>query len=163
MSDQTTGAQPAPFVHEIRVMWGHCDPAKIAYTGHIPWWALESINAWWEAHLGGDGWYQLELDRNVGTPFVHMSLDFRSPITPRHRLMCEVRPMRLGTSSIEFRVVGRQNGTLCFEGRFVCVFIIADQFKSQPAPADIRAVVEPFLPPNEHDTASKTVTPSEFV
>ena len=23
------------FVHEIRVGWGHCDPAQIAYTGHL--------------------------------------------------------------------------------------------------------------------------------
>lgn len=145
MNDQK-GAPPSPaFVHEIRVAWGDCDPARIAYTGRIPNWALDAINAWWEHHLGG-GWYQLELDRNIGTPFVHMSLDFRSPITPRHRLMCEAGPVRLGTTSIEFRVVGRQDGILCFEGRFVCVFTIADKFRTQPAPPEIRAIVEPLLP-----------------
>lgn len=130
------------FEHEIRVAWGDCDPAKIAYTGRIPWWALDAINAWWEEHLGGDGWFQMELDRNVGTPFVHMSLDFRSVITPRHRLVCKVGPERLGSSSITFRVEGYQDGTLCFEGTFVCVFIVADAFKPQPAPPDIRALVE---------------------
>lgn len=140
-AEETTG-----FAHEIRVAWGDCDPARIAYTGRIPNWALDAIDAWWEHHLGGDGWYQMELDRNLGTPFVHMSLDFRAPVTPRHRLMCAVAPVRLGTSSIEFRVVGRQGGVLCFEGRFVCVFIVADRFRSQPAPPDIRAIVEPLLP-----------------
>ena len=135
----------APFVHEIRVTWGDCDPAKIAYTGRLPAMALDAINAWWEAHLGGDGWFQMELDRNVGTPFVHMSLDFRSPVTPRHRLMCEVWPQKLGDKSITFRVDARQDGVLCFEGTFTCVFIIADQFKSQSAPADIRALVEPLI------------------
>lgn len=138
-------AKAPPFTHEIRVTWGDCDPAKIAYTARIPWFALDAIDAWWEHHMGGDGWYQLELDRNIGTPFVHMSLDFRSPVTPRHRLICEVWPSRLGTSSIEFRVDGRQDGVLCFEGRFVCVFTIADKFRSQPAPKEIRDVVTPLL------------------
>lgn len=141
---RTKSGQPA-FEHEIRVSWGDCDPARIAYTARIPWWALDAINAWWEEHLGGDGWYQLELDRNVGTPFVHMSLDFRAPVTPRHRLICKVGPTRLGTASIAFRVEGWQDGVLCFEGRFVCVFIVARDFRPQPAPADIRAVVEPRL------------------
>ena len=133
------------FIHEIRVTWGDCDPAKIAYTGRLPAMALDAINAWWEEHLGGDGWFQMELDRNVGTPFVHLSLDFRSPVTPRHRLRCEVWPQALGDKSITFRVDACQDGVLCFEGTFVCVFIIADQFKSQVVPADIRAFVEPLI------------------
>lgn len=135
----------APFIHEIRVTWGDCDPARIAYTGRLPAFSLEAINAWWEAHLDGDGWYQLELDRNVGTPFVHLSMDFCSPVTPRHRLMCEVWPSRLGEKSITFRINARQNGQLCFEGTFTCVFTVADAFKSQPAPPGIRAVVEPLI------------------
>ncbi|QBF33863.1 thioesterase family protein [Thalassococcus sp. S3] len=133
------------FCHEIRVTWGDCDPAKIAYTARLPWFALDAINAWWEHHLGGHGWYQLELDDNIGTPFVHMSMDFRAPVTPRHRLICETWPSKLGTSSIEFSMKGWQDGVLCFEGRFVCVFTIADQFKSQPAPRHIREVVEPLV------------------
>ena len=141
----TENAEKQVFEHEIRVAWGDCDPARIAYTARIPWWALDAINAWWEAHLDGDGWYQMELDRGVGTPFVHMSLDFRSPVTPRHRLICKVAPTRLGTSSIEFRVEGWQGGKLCFEGRFVCVFIVPIEIRPQPAPADIRAIVEPLI------------------
>lgn len=139
------GFAQSAYEHEIRVSWGDCDPAKIAYTGRIPNWALEAINAWWEAHLGGDGWFQMELDRGVGTPFVHMSLDFRSPITPRHRLMCKVAPTKLGTKSITFRVEGFQDDVLCFEGTFVCVFIVAKSFEPQAAPPDIRAIVEPLV------------------
>lgn len=131
--------------HEIRVTWADCDPAKIAYTGRIPNWALDAINGWWEAHLDGDGWYQMELDRNYGTPFVHMEIDFRHPVTPRHRLICKVRPVRLGEKSVTFRVEGFQDGILCFEGRFTSVFIIADQFRSRAAPDEVRAIIEPML------------------
>lgn len=135
------------FRHEIRVTWGHCDPARIAYTGHIPWWALDAIDAWWQAHLGGDaGWFHLELDRNIGTPFVRLEMDFRSPITPRHPLVCQVWPARLGTKSITFGVAGSQDATLCFDGLFTSVFTVADKFESQPAPPDLRALIEPHLP-----------------
>ena len=135
----------ASFIHEIRVTWGDCDPARIAYTARLPWFSLDAINAWWEAHLGGDGWFQLEMDRNIGTPFVNLNMDFRHPVTPRHRLLCEVWPSRLGNKSVTFAVVGRQDGIICFEGKFTNVFMIADQFKSQSAPEELRAVIEPLL------------------
>lgn len=134
------------FEHEIRVTWGDCDPARIAYTGRLPMFALDAINAWWEHHLG-EGWYQMELDRNVGTPFVHMALNFRLPVTPRHRLICRVWPTRLGETSVAFHVEARQNGELSFEGDFVCVFTVARYFRKSPPPNDIRAIVEAEIRP----------------
>ncbi len=132
-----------PFVYEVRIGWGHCDPAQIAYTAHLPRFALEAIDAWWEHQLDGDGWFELTIDRNIGIPFVHMSFDFFAPVTPRARLLCEVRPVRLGTSSTEFRVDTSQDGTLCFSGRFVSVFVVSEGHAQKiPAPADIREVVE---------------------
>jgi len=135
------------FRYDIGIGWGDCDPAKIVYTANIPGYALKAINAWWEHHLDGDGWFQLELDRNIGTPFVHMSLDFKSPITPRHKLNCDVWPARLGETSIDFRVDGLQDGVLCFEGRFTCVFIVASEFKKQAPPKEIRDIILPKIIP----------------
>ncbi|SMX50207.1 acyl-CoA thioesterase [Maliponia aquimaris] len=135
----------SPYTHEIRVTWGDCDPAQIVYTARIPCFALDAINAWWEDRLG-QGWYQLELDRGLGTPFVHMSLDFRHPITPRHRLLCRVWPARLGETSIDFRVDGEQGGKTCFEGRFTCVFVEAAGFAKTAPPPDIRDLVQAHLP-----------------
>lgn len=145
MDAVNTDTQVRPFFHEIRVTWGDCDPARIAYSGRLPCFALDAINAWWEEHLGGDGWFQMEVDRNLGTPFVHMSLDFKTPVTPRHRLMCQVSLVRLGGSSIEFQVDAYQNDILCFSGRFVCVAIVADKFRAQSVPKDIRDVIGPLV------------------
>lgn len=136
---------PRAFEYPIHVTWGDCDPARIAYTGRLPEFALLAINGWWEHHLDGDGWYQMEMDRGFGTPFVHLSLNFKSPVTPRHRLMCEVFPTALGTRSISFAVIGRQDGVTCFEGRFTCVFTEAGSVKTLPAPRDIRAIVTPLI------------------
>lgn len=144
--------EPRPadaFCHDIRVTWGDCDPARIAYTGRLPWFALDAINAWWEENLGGDGWFEMELDRNVGTPFVRLEMDFFHPVTPRHRLQCSVWPVQLGTTSIAFRVDAEQDGRLCFSTRTVSVFITADRFAKQPPPEDIRAIVQTHLPASE--------------
>lgn len=141
--------EPRPanaLAHAINVTWGDCDPARIVYTARLPWFALDAINAWWEAHLDGDGWFQMELDRNVGTPFVRLEMDFRAPVTPRHPLICHVWPSRLGETSVEFRVDGEQDGRHCFSTRTVSVFIAADQFHKQPPPEDIRRLVEAHIP-----------------
>ncbi|MCP4183763.1 MAG: acyl-CoA thioesterase [Hyphomicrobiales bacterium] len=130
-----------PFVHDIRVGWADCDPAMIAFTGRIPYFALESIDAWWEYFVGVN-WYELNLDRDIGTPFVHMSLDFRTPVTPRHKLKCQVKLLKVGKSSLRFSVRGSQNGILCFEGEFVTVTVVAKTMRSQPSPPDLREILD---------------------
>lgn len=37
---------PLTHIHDIRVTWGDFDPARIACTGRLPWFALDAINAW---------------------------------------------------------------------------------------------------------------------
>ncbi len=130
-------AAPKPFFHEIRVSWADCDPARIAYTGRIPYFALEAIDCWWEAHIGDD-WFRMNVDKDIGTPFVHLSIDFRSPVTPREKLVCEVRLIRLGESSVRFAVEGRQGERLCFEGEFVEVIVEAAAHKKTTVPPDYR-------------------------
>ncbi|MBL4646782.1 MAG: acyl-CoA thioesterase [Rhizobiales bacterium] len=138
------------YVHEIRVTWGDCDPARIAYTGRLPWFALDAINAWWEEHNGGDGWFQLEVDHNIGTPFVRLEMDFKHPVTPRHRLQCHVWPTRLGETSIEFRVDGVQDGKTCFSTRTISVFITAKEFQKSPPPQNIRDILQRHIPADEN-------------
>ena len=130
-----------PFTHQIRVGWADCDPAKIAYTGRIPYFALEAIDAWW-GHTVGDDWFRMNVDDGIGTPFVHLSMDFRSPVTPRHALLCQVHLLKLGTSSIRFSVKGFQNEVLCFEGEFVEVFVEAGAMTKTGVPEKFR---EPLM------------------
>ncbi|MGH6923709.1 MAG: acyl-CoA thioesterase [Propylenella sp.] len=133
--EEAESAAHPPYVHAIDVRWSDCDPARIAYTGRIPGFALDAIDAWWADAVGHD-WYRMNLDRNIGTPFVHLDIDFRAPVTPRHPLLCEVALTRVGRRSCSFRVVGRQDGRVCFEGAFVSAFVIADEFKPIDVPAE---------------------------
>lgn len=131
----------AAFEHEITVGWADCDPAAIAFTGRIPYFALAAIDAFWREVVGTD-WYALNLDQNVGTPFVHLSLDFTAPVTPRHTLRCAVEVLKLGNTSITFRVTGRQAHATCWVGRFICVFVISDAMEPRRPPAEIAARIQ---------------------
>ncbi|MDE2016563.1 MAG: acyl-CoA thioesterase [Hyphomicrobiales bacterium] len=143
MTDERRPAET--FEHVIRVGWGDCDPARIVFTGRIPSFALDAIDAFWERATGVGGWFENELDHGVGMPFVHMSLDFRQPIGPRHRLVCRVFPVALGKTSVTLRVEGRQDGALCFEGRFVEVFVDPATFSKRPPPERIVEALAPYL------------------
>ena len=128
---------PSVFSHDIKVRWANCDPANIAYTGNLANFSLEAIDAWWEKHTGSD-WYTMNIDRNIGLPFVHMSIDFIFPVTPKHLLECQVRLIKLGTNSIRFAVAGIQNNTRCFTGEFVEAFVDAKAHKKTPMPDGFR-------------------------
>ncbi len=132
-------------VHPITVTWGDCDPARIAYTGRLPWFALDAINGWWTA-IVGHGWYHMEIDQNLGTPFVKLNMEFFQPVTPRHELLCHVWPERLGETSIAFRVDGEQDGVLCFSTETVSVFTTADQFTKAKPPQSLSQIIAQHLP-----------------
>lgn len=106
--------------------------------------ALEAIEAWWKANLGMD-WYEMVVDRDFGLPFVHMSTDFRAPVTPRHKLVCEVRLLRVGRSSVRFGVRGLQNGVFCFEGEFVEAAVAAAAHEKTALPPEMRAALEALV------------------
>ncbi len=131
-------------MHHRRIAWWDTDAARIAYTVRFPQFCMEAIEAWFIDRLGTD-WYALN-ESGRGTPFVHLSIDFRSPLTPRDALATTVALARAGGSSLEFRVTGRASEEqLVFDGRFVCVFVATDGgagHKPIPVPDEFRAAVD---------------------
>jgi acyl-CoA thioesterase FadM len=130
------------FVHRYRVQFSDTDAARIAYTGRIADMALDAIDAWYVARLGTD-WFALNLDHAIGAPFVHMSFDFRAPLSPRDELLSTVRLTKAGRSSLSFTVTGRAatSQRVCFDAKFVSVFIDRDTGRSRPAPAFLAAAI----------------------
>ena len=123
-------------MYRRQVRWADSDPAMIAYTGRLPEMCLEAIEAWCRERLG-HGWYEMNRDLGVGTPFVHLSVDFRGPVTPRDELALTVLLHRTGGSSLHLGVVAAPFGVperVCFEGRFVCAFVKAGVMKAIPIP-----------------------------
>jgi 4-hydroxybenzoyl-CoA thioesterase len=133
----------APYVHRYQVSFSDTDSAAIAFTGRFPMFALDAIEGWFRDRLGTD-WYRLNMDDHTGTPFVHLSLDFLAPLTPRDVLVSTVLLAKAGRSSLTFRVLGaaEADARACFEGRFVCAFTDHDVAKSIPIPDKFRTVVD---------------------
>lgn len=127
-----------PFVYRREVFWGDTDTALIVYTGRFTDYALEAIESWFRATLGTD-WYAMNVDRGIGTPFVHLDIDFISPLTPRDVLHMSVHVAHIGGSSLGFHVHGRANGDRsCFKGNFVCAFADIAKMKKVPIPQEYR-------------------------
>jgi YbgC/YbaW family acyl-CoA thioester hydrolase len=142
MPERTDGtAPPSPFVHVRRISWADTDAARIAYTARFLGFALEAIEAWWRDRMGTD-WYEMNVARGIGTPFVHVSLDFRSPVTPRDTLATTVRLARLGGSSLRFVVAGRAGRRPVYEGTLVCAFVDAAAMRPIGVPAEFRPALE---------------------
>jgi len=152
-------ASNGPFVHRLQPTWGDSDPARMIYTGRFPDFALRAIDAWLLAHVGVD-FYRMNVDWGIGTPFVHLECDFRSPATPRDTLLIAVEIDKIGTSSLAYRVAAtiEADGRLCFEGKFVCVCVDGNeqsQAGARPIPLDprIRAAAEAYLARRKRELA----------
>jgi acyl-CoA thioesterase FadM len=139
----TEGAEAAAaaFVHTRRVSWGETDAARIAYTARFLDFAMEAVEGWFQERLGL-GWYEMNVDHGIGTPFVHARLDFRSPVTPRDTLSSTVRLVRLGGSSLRFAVTGRVGERLAYEAELVCAFVDVAGMRPIRAPDRFRPALE---------------------
>jgi acyl-CoA thioesterase FadM len=127
------------------VPFGHCDPAGILYTPRAVDFCLEAIDEFWKRALGGSGWYEMNVDLDRGTPFVNLTVDFRSPITARAPLRVTVRLAKLGTSSVTFAVVAVQEDRLCFEATLTSVIVVTSKM-AKIAPDDwLRQRLEDFI------------------
>jgi len=133
-----------PFVHIRRIRWGETDPARIAYTPRFLDFAMEAIEAFFTDRLGAS-FYEFHADHGLGTPFVHVELDFRSPVTPRDTLETEVRLLKLGGSSLTFGTTGRVGERVAYTGRLVCAFVdvTGERMRPVPVPPPFRARLEP--------------------
>ena len=77
-----------------------------------------------------------------GTPFVHMSMDFRASLRAGDALATTVALHRAGRSSLEFHVTGRlPDGTVSFEGKFICAFVDDATHRSRPVPDRFQAAI----------------------
>lgn len=136
---------PTPLVYRRRVRWGDGDPAHIVYTVRFLDFAMEAIEEWFREVLGVD-WYQLNLDRGIGSPAVHVELDFESPVKPGDILEIPVVVRRLGTSSITFELsAGIEGGGDRFRALVVHALIDNRSMRAVAIPDELRALIENYM------------------
>jgi 4-hydroxybenzoyl-CoA thioesterase len=135
---------PVPFIYRRRIRFGESDAARIAYTGQFPMWALEAVEEWCDI-WGGADWYEINVHRGFGTPFVHISVDIEAPLRPKDVAEMKVFIPKVGRSSITWRVeCFRPDGVRSFVSNMVCVTAATEEMKSIPIPPDFRARIDAY-------------------
>ena len=129
------------FVHTRRLTFGDTDAARIVYTPRVAHFAVEAIEAWFLERID-ISWLHVNRDHGFGTPVVHMDVDFVSMMRPPDLLDVEVALVKLGRSSLTFRLTGRIGARVCWRATVVHVFASADEGKSVPIPERYRAAIE---------------------
>ena len=116
-------------------MFGDTDAARVVYTPRFLDFAIEALDAWFDERLGVN-WYDMNVEQNIGTPFVRTEIDYRSALTPRDTLASTVRLIKRGGSSLHFSVMGQVGTRLAYEAKLICAVARTDVFRTTRPPAD---------------------------
>jgi len=137
------------FATQIRVRFGHVDPAGIAYYPRIFEYLHAVTEELWEQHVG-IRYDHLIMVRRLGFPLVHSEVDFRRPLRFGDRPIVRVTCCHLGTSSLGLHFVFEQDGEVALDARLTTVCTDIAAMKSVPIPAEWRAKLEELRePPSE--------------
>ncbi|HTF90405.1 MAG TPA: thioesterase family protein [Planctomycetota bacterium] len=141
------------FSTQIRVRFGHVDPAGIAYYPRIFEYLHAVTEELWEQHVGVR-YDQLIMVQKIGFPLVHSEVDFKAPLRFGDRPIARVTCFHLGTSSLGLHFVFEHNGEIALDARMttVCTDLVA--LKSRPIPAEWRAKLEELREPPADSQAS---------
>ncbi|TCK06975.1 acyl-CoA thioesterase [Marinobacterium mangrovicola] len=134
----------APVEYLRQPQWSDTDAAHIVFTGRIADYVIEAIDHFMR-EVVGIAWFEMNMDHNMGTPFVSVSYDIYKPITPRGPLRCPILVEKLGTSSVIFHVeIFLEDGTKAVDGRTVNVFVDKNM-KKIDIPTDIRERIQNYM------------------
>jgi acyl-CoA thioesterase FadM len=135
---------PVPFVYRRIVRWGDCDIARIIYTTRVFDYGMEALEEWY-GKVAGFHWYKANAFTTMGTPFVHVSGDIKSPLVCGDEVLVRVLVTQMGRSSLHYAVDGhRPDGTVAFTSKFVASIIDTTLMKSREIPPGMRARIEEY-------------------
>jgi acyl-CoA thioester hydrolase len=113
-------ALPAPFVHQLRVRYGECDPQGIVFNANYLLYFDVAFTELWRACVGP--WQEM-VDRGIDAVVADASLSFRAPARFDDQLELRASVRRLGRTAITtgIDVVRAEQLLVAGELRHVCV------------------------------------------
>jgi len=134
-----------PYIQKRIPKWSETDGAQIIYTARFVDYAMDAIEGWFRDVLKVD-WFRMNTELDMGTPFVKIDMDIKSPLTPHHELTVCVLVERMGRSSLTFCVIGtRDDGQVSFESRFICSMVRKSTMRSISIPQDLRRIIDDYV------------------
>lgn len=149
---------PAPFVHELRVRYGECDPQGIVFNANYLAYFDVAFTELWRAALGR--WDEM-VERGVDAVVAEANARFRAPARFDDVLALRVRISEMGTTSLSTETEILRGGELLVELRLRHVFVDARTWRKTAMPDWIRAGLEPFAAPASENRARNDDEPPE--
>jgi acyl-CoA thioester hydrolase len=130
------------FVHRLRVRWAEVDKQDIVFNGHYLAYFDVAITEYWRA-LGLP--YPAIIERWGSDLFVvKAGIEYSAPAHYDDVLDIGVRTMRIGNSSLQFRLGIFRGDEQLIAGELIYVNADPSTRKPVSVPAELRAMIEGF-------------------
>ncbi len=109
-----------PFIHELRVRYGECDPQGIVFNANYLLYFDVAFTELWRDAVGP--WQEM-VERGYDVVVAHADVDFRAPARYDDVLALRAQVIRLGRTAIttEIDVMREQELLVAMRLRHVCV------------------------------------------
>jgi len=131
-----------PFVHELRVRYGECDPQGIVFNANYLLYFDVAFTELWRAALGP--WTDM-VERGVDAVVAEANVKFRAPARYDDVIELHAWIAQLGTTSMTTRIDVRRDGELLVEGTLRHVCVSTETWRKTDIPDWIRAGLEAFV------------------
>jgi acyl-CoA thioesterase FadM len=135
-----------PFRVRRVVKWGESDPAGIVYTARFLDYAMETLETWF-AETTGIHWSAMNIEIRMGSPAVHVTLDFFAPLACFESFTMTLSLEHIGRSAYTVLVDGYNDDDVhCFQVKVVASIVSKseDGMKSIPIPPEYRERMEAY-------------------
>jgi acyl-CoA thioester hydrolase len=131
-----------PFVHELRVRYGECDPQGIVFNANYLLYFDVAFTELWRAAVGP--WTDMN-ERGIDVVVAEAHLGFRAPARYDDVLALRARVVTLGTTSMTTAIDVTRDGEVLVEMRLRHVCVDRATWGKTELPAWVREGLEPYL------------------
>ena len=135
---------PEPFVHELRVRYGECDPQGIVFNANYLLYFDVAFTELWRAAVGP--WQEM-VERGVDAVVAEANARFRAPARFDDMLELRSRIAQLGTTNITTEIDVVRDGQVLVEGRLRHVCVDATTWEKTEIPPWVRDGLQRFAVP----------------
>jgi acyl-CoA thioester hydrolase len=132
---------PEPFVHELRVRYGECDPQGIVFNANYLLYFDVGFTELWREAVGP--WQEM-VDGGVDAVVANANLRFRAPARYDDVVALRLRVAELGPTSLTTEIDVMRDDVLLVAGRLEHVFVDAETWKRTAMPDQIRERLLPY-------------------
>ncbi|GAC1318019.1 MAG: thioesterase family protein [Thermoleophilaceae bacterium] len=132
----------SPFVHEVRVRYGECDPQGIVFNANYVAYFDVAFTELWRAAIGP---WQDMVDRGIDAVVAELNVRFRAPARFDEVIALGAAVRRIGMTSISTDIDISRAGEVLVEGQLRHVVVDATTWKKTEVPEWVRSGLEAFV------------------